>query len=63
MKTQTFVMVSATIFGLAAIAHLVRLVRGWAVQLGPHTLPPAVSWIGLLIAGTLCVWGFACLRR
>ena len=63
MKTQTFVMVSAAIFGLAAIAHLVRAVQGWTLQLGPYALPPAVSWIGLVIAGALCVWGFACLRR
>ncbi len=63
MKTQTFVMVSATIFGLAAIAHLVRVAQGWTLQLGPYALPPAVSWIGLVIAGALCVWGFACLRR
>jgi hypothetical protein len=63
MKTQTFVMVSAIIFGLAALAHVIRLSQGWVLQLGPHALPPAASWIGLVVAGALCIWGFACLRR
>ncbi|GAA0722150.1 hypothetical protein [Dokdonella soli] len=63
MKTQTFVLVSTIIFGLVAIMHLVRAVQGWTVQLGPYAIPAAVSWIGLLIGGALCLWGFACLRR
>ena len=63
MKTRTFVLVSAIIFGLVAIAHLLRIVQGWAVQLGPYAVPPQASWLCLLVAGALCGWGIACLRR
>ncbi|MFI4970879.1 MAG: hypothetical protein ACHP7D_11800 [Lysobacterales bacterium] len=63
MKTQTFVMISTIIFGLVAIVHLLRIMQGWAVQLGPYTIPAAASWLGLLVAAALCAWGIACLRR
>jgi len=50
--------ISALIFALVAIAHLVRLVKQWAVQIGSASIPMSVSWIGLIIAAVLAIWGF-----
>jgi hypothetical protein len=36
----------------------VRLVKQWAVQIGPASIPMSVSWIGLIIAAVLAIWGF-----
>ena len=50
--------VSALIFAVVAIVHLIRILRGWAVHIGPHAVPMSLSWIGLIIAAVLAIWGF-----
>jgi hypothetical protein len=54
-----YAVVSALIFAIVAVAHAIRLVNRWAVQLGPYSVPVSVSWIGLVIAALISVWGFA----
>jgi hypothetical protein len=56
--SNSYATISALIFALVAIAHLVRLVKQWAVQIGPTSVPMSVSWIGLIIAALLAIWGF-----
>jgi len=51
--------VLALIFAVVAAAHLLRLVNRWAVQVGPYSVPMSVSWIGLVIAALISVWGFS----
>ena len=51
--------VLALIFAVVAAAHLLRLVNRWAVQVGPYSVPMSVSWIGLVIAALISIWGFA----
>ena len=55
---NSYTIVSALTFALVAIAHLVRLVKQWAVQIGPTSVPMSVSWIGLIVAALLAIWGF-----
>jgi hypothetical protein len=50
--------VSALIFAAVAIAHLIRVMRGWAVHIGPYAAPMSVSWIGFAVAAVLAIWGF-----
>ena len=54
-----YAVISALVFAVVAVAHLIRLVNRWAVQLGPYSVPMSVSWIGLVIATLISVWGFA----
>ncbi len=54
--TQAYLVVSAMIFGLVAIIHLVRAINDWAFVIGPATLPISASWIGFTITGLLCLW-------
>ena len=44
-----YAVISALVFAVVAVAHLIRLVNRWAVQLGPYSVPMSVSWIGLVI--------------
>jgi hypothetical protein len=50
--------VSALIFAVVAIAHLIRILKGWTAQVGSYAVPMSLSWIGLLVAGLLAIWGF-----
>jgi hypothetical protein len=50
--------VSTLIFAVVAIAHLIRIMKGWTVHIGPYSAPMSLSWIGLVIAALLAIWGF-----
>jgi hypothetical protein len=56
--SNSYAIVSALIFALVAIMHVVRLVNRWTVQIGPHTVSMNVSWAGLVVAALLAIWGF-----
>jgi hypothetical protein len=51
--------VTALIFALVAILHSWRIFKGWTVQIGPHPVSMNVSWVGLVVAGLLAIWGFS----
>jgi hypothetical protein len=48
--------VASVLFGIFAIAHVLRLINHALVTVGTHTIPMAVSWIALVVAGVLCIW-------
>jgi hypothetical protein len=61
--TKLYVAITTIIFAAVALVHLVRLVQGWPVELGSNTIPMSVSWVGLVVAGALMIWGAMLLRR
>jgi hypothetical protein len=61
--TKLYVAISAIIFALVAIGHIVRLVQGWDVQVGGMGIAMFVSWIALVVSVLLAVWGGTLLRR
>jgi hypothetical protein len=63
MSSKAYFVVSGTIFGLVAVAHLVRVVYQMPVQVGAWAFPMWLSWGGLVVAGALCVWAFRLLRQ
>jgi len=56
--SNAYAIVSALIFALVAIAHLVRIIQKWTVLIGPASVPMWVSWFGLIVAALLAAWGF-----
>ena len=56
--STSYAAVSAAIFAVVAIAHLIRILRSWTVRIGPYAVPMSLSWIGLAIAALLSIWGF-----
>jgi hypothetical protein len=60
---KSYIVISAIIFALVALAHLVRIVQGWQVQLGDVGVAMSVSWAALVVSAALAVWGAALLRR
>ena len=58
MATTPYLVVSGTVFGLVAMLYLLRLFYEWSVRIGELTVPLWLSWLGLVFAGTLCIWAF-----
>ena len=56
--SNSYTTVSALIFALVAIAHFVRLVRGWRVEIGPYNVSLNVSWVAVVVAALIAIWGF-----
>jgi len=56
--TNRYITVSGAIFGLVAVAHAIRALYDWPVQIGSLGIPVWVSWVGMVIAGGLCAWAF-----
>jgi len=52
----------ALIFALVAIVHGYRIYEEWPVQIGPHSISMTVSWIGLVVAALLAIWGIWLIR-
>ncbi len=63
MNHRTYCGVSAAIFSVVALAHLTRLINGWSVEIDTMTVPMLASWLGLIIPGSLAVWGFREVRK
>jgi hypothetical protein len=53
---QLYLVISAIVFGLVAIIHLIRAVNGWSFVIGPITIPVWGSWIGFILTAALCLW-------
>jgi hypothetical protein len=56
MNHKLYMMISGVIFGAVAILHLLRVVNGWALVLGPWSIPMGVSWLGTIFPALLCIW-------
>jgi hypothetical protein len=55
---SSFNLVAALVFAAIAVIHVYRLVNPFVVQVGSLIVPQSVSWLGLVVAGGLSLWGF-----
>lgn len=53
MQQPMFNRVAATLFGLIALFHLVRILYGWEATIAGRLVPMWISWTGLVIAAYL----------
>ena len=53
--SNSYAVVSALIFAVMAIAHVMRLVNQWTVQIGPYNVSMNVSWGALVVAALLAI--------
>ena len=58
MNQRTYMTVTATLFLVVALIHLLRIIFGWPVEIGGLSIPLWVSWLGVLLAGALAYFGF-----
>ena len=55
--------VAATLFALVAVLHVVRLFGQVPVRFGSSDVPLGVSWVGLIVAAGMSIWGYRAARR
>jgi hypothetical protein len=48
--------VASVLFGIFAIAHILRLIKHAHVMFGSHQIPMGLSWVAVIVAAVLCVW-------
>ena len=56
--SNSYAVVSALIFALVAVVHVLRLVNRWTVQIGPYNVSMKVSWAALVVSALIAIWGF-----
>jgi len=56
--SNSYAIVSALIFALVAVGHIVRLINRWTVQIGPYSVSMNVSWAALVVSALIAIWGF-----
>jgi len=56
--SNSYAVVSALIFALVAIGHVVRIVNRWTVAIGPYNVSMNVSWAALVVSALIAIWGF-----
>jgi hypothetical protein len=56
--SKAYAAVSALIFTIVAIMHVMRLINRWSVAIGPHNISMNVSWVALVVSALLAIWGF-----
>jgi hypothetical protein len=57
MDRKMYCMVAGTIFTLVALFHLLRIFEDWPVIVGDWSVPKSVSWVALIVAGGLALFG------
>ena len=58
---SSFVIFASLVFTVISLAHIVRLVKGWALQVGPFSIPHGISVVGAVVGAVAAFWGFSLL--
>ena len=58
MERSGYQTISGMVFGVIAIGQGIRAAMQVPVQVGTTSIPVWVSWVAVLVAGSLCDWAF-----
>jgi hypothetical protein len=58
MGARRYLIISGSIFGIVAAAHLLRMANGWEMRIGSWAAPMGVSWLGTIFPAALAFWAF-----
>ena len=59
---QRYLVISASVFAVVAIAHVTRAIEQWPIMIGPWSVPVELSWLGAIASGALSLWSILLLR-
>ena len=51
--SNAYAAVSALLFAILAVMHLVRIIGRWSVVIGPNNISMNVSWLALVVSALL----------
>jgi hypothetical protein len=55
---RSYFQISGTVFGIVALAHVIRVLQQWPAQVAGWTVPMWVSVVAALLTGALAIWAF-----
>ena len=58
MDQRTYNIVTAVLFLIVALLHLLRVIFGWPARIGGLDIPIWASWLAIVVAGGLVYCGF-----
>ena len=59
---NAYVKVSATVFSIVSLVQILRVVRGWPLDIAGMSIPVSASIVAALVAGALAAWGWSSTR-
>ena len=63
MKSNSYALVSGSVFGIIAALQAMRAVLQIPAQVGTQEVPVWISWLAVAVAGSLCIWAFRTARQ
>jgi len=63
MGEKIYLIITAIIFGLLSLFHLLRLIFQLPVQVGMWHIPIWLSWLGMVVASIMCLWALGIARK
>jgi hypothetical protein len=58
MQQKAYNTVTAVLFLVVALLHLLRIILDWPAQIGGLSIPLWASWLALVVAAALAYLGF-----
>jgi len=58
MQQAAYNTITAVLFLVVALLHLLRIIFGWPAQIGDVSIPLWVSWLALVVTAALAYFGF-----
>jgi hypothetical protein len=58
MQQAAYNTITAVLFLVVALLHLLRIIFGWPAQIGDVSVPMWASWLALVVAAALAYFGF-----
>jgi hypothetical protein len=62
-QTDRYLTISAAVFAVVALAHVVRAIEQWNITIGPWSVPVTLSWVAAVVTAGLSAWAFSLLRQ
>jgi len=63
MERKTYLQLTAVIFAIVALAHLLRAVLGWPIVIAGWIVPVWLSWLAFVVAGGLSYFGLTLAKK
>jgi uncharacterized protein YacL len=58
MQQTVYNTITAVLFLVVALLHLLRIIFGWPAQIGNLSIPMWASWLALIVTAALAYLGF-----
>ena len=62
MNRKNYFLITALVFAVVGLVHLLRIILGWEAVIGGWTVPMWISWLALIASAVLAYSGFTFAR-